>query len=111
MTSHKNYQMYLIRLNQKKNFFEKILKYYVYIGLMKLFEKIKFNRNNMIKQYKIKLMNYLKNIKMEFNSSLKRKKRNYLQFKSLKQKQNVDTNKKFDKFKTKNQGILILPQK
>ena len=54
--------------------------------MKKLFEKIKFNRNNMIKKYKIKLMKDLKNIKTEFNSSEKRKKRNYIQFISPKVK-------------------------
>ena len=53
--------------SEKKIIFDKICKYYVYIGVMELFEKIKFNRNNMIKKYKIKLMKDLKNI-TEFNS-------------------------------------------
>ena len=100
-----------IKLNEKKIILSKILKYFVYINLIKLLDKIRINRNKEVKQYKIKLIKYLKKKKSEFSSSEKRRKMNSMQFMSPKQNQKVDNTKNFDKSKTKSQSIITISNK
>ena len=98
-----------IRSKEKKIITSKLLKYFIYIKLIKLLDKIRINRNKEVKQYKIKLIKYIKSKKAEFSSSEKRKKNSY-QYMSPKQKQKYD-NKKLDKTKTKSQGIITISNK
>ena len=100
-----------IKYKEKKVILSKILKYFVFIKLIKLLERIKINRNKEVKQYKMKLIKYLKKKKEEYSSSEKRKKRYSNQFMSPKQKQKYDYTKKLDKSKTKSQGIITISNK
>ena len=88
------------------------MKYYVFIRLTKLLEKIKINRNKEVKKYKIKLFTYLKKKKEEYSSSEKRKRKNTIQYMSPKEKQKKDnTTKKYEHSKTKSQGIITISNK
>ena len=100
-----------IKFKEKKVIISKLLKYFIFIKLIKLLEKIKINRNKEVKQYKLKLINYLKKKKEEYSSSEKRKKRYTNQFMSPKQKQKYDYTKKLDKSKTKSQSIITISNK
>ena len=101
-----------IKFAEKKIILEKILKYYVFVRLIKLLEKIKQNRNKEVKKYKIKLFAYLKKKKEEFLSSEKSKRKNTIQYMSPKDKQKkLDTVKKFEHSKTKSQSIITISNK
>ena len=100
-----------INSETKKNIVTKIFKYFVYIKLVKLLDKIRINRNKEVKQYKIKLIKYLKNKQKEFSSSEKKKKKSSLDFQSPKQKKKIDNTKKFDKYTTKTQSIISISNK
>ena len=100
-----------IKLKEKKVVLSKIFKYLVNIKLLKLLEKIRINRNKEVKQYKIKLIKYLKSKKAEFSSSEKRKKGNAYQYMSPNNKQKLDNSKKLDKSKTKSQSIITISNK
>ena len=98
-----------IKTKEKKIVLSKIFKYFVYLKFIKLFDKIRINRNKEVKQYKIKLLKYLKNKKIDYSSSEKRRKKNSMQYMSPKQK--VDNTKKLDKSKTKSQSIITISNK
>ena len=101
-----------IKFEEKKIILSKILKYYVFIRLTKLLEKIKINRNKEVKKYKTKLFTYLKKKKEEYSSSEKRKRKNTIQYMSPKEKQKKDnTTKKYEHSKTKSQGIITISNK
>ena len=100
-----------IKSEAKRNIITKIFKYFVYIKLVKLLDNIRINRNKEVKQYKIKLINYLKHKEKDFSSSEKRNKKNSYQFMSPKQKKKVDNTKKLDKYTTKSQSIINISNK
>ena len=107
-----------IKLSEKKKVLVKILKYYVFIRLIKLLEKIKTNRNKEVKKYKIKLFSYLKKRKKDFSSSEKIKKKNTFQYMSPKEKQKKEnkgiitiSNKKTRNFKDKEKEKEIMKKK
>ena len=107
-----------IKLSEKKKVLVKILKYYVFIRLIKLLEKIKTNRNKEVKKYKIKLFSYLKKRKNDFSSSEKIKKKNTFQYMSPKEKQKKEnkgiitiSNKKTRNFKDKEKEKEIMKKK
>jgi hypothetical protein len=81
------------------------------VRLIKLLEKIRINRNNEVKKYKIKLIAYLKKKKEEYLSSEKRKRKNTIQYMSPKDKQKNENMKKFEHSKTKSQSIITISNK
>ena len=100
-----------LKLKKKKYLITKILKYFVYHKLLKLFEKLKQKKEKRLKAYKTLFITYLKK-KLEINNSTilsdnAKKKRNSQPIKMLfKPKPKVTGIKQMNKSKNKSQGVI-----
>ena len=99
-----------LKIKKYKFSFSKILKYFVYLKLLKLFEIIEQNKGKNLKVYKSLLMSYLKTKLDSENSILPKnteKKRNSQPSKTLfKPKPKVDTKKQLNKSKNKSLATI-----
>jgi len=99
-----------LKIKKYKYSFSKILKYFVYLKLLKLFEIIEKNKGKNLKVYKSLLMSYLKTKLNSENSILPKnteKKRNSQPSKTLfKPKPKVDTKKQLNKSKNKSLATI-----
>jgi len=100
-----------LKVKKKKYLITKILKYFVYHKLLKLFEKLNQKKEKRIKTYKILLITYLKKKLEIYNSAIlsdnAKKKRNSQPIRMIfKPKPKVTGMKQMNKSKNKSQGII-----